>query len=386
MSDRPLSVLMVSTTLNTGGAQRFTSTLLTHLDRERFAPSLALLRPDIGYPLPDDVEVHTLGYRGCWDFIRTAGRLRRVIEQTRPDVVLSNITATNLVTGSALRWSRHQPRWIARIGTNPARHDNIVRRLVARRAYRRVNQFVVNSRGLGGELTSIYGIEPHKIAVIGNPTDFRRLDNLAAKVPELTWSGDGPLLIAVGRLFPEKRYDIMLAAYAMVQHRTSAHLWICGDGPCRGIIERQIRELRLQDHVELLGHCENPYALMRQADLFVMSSDHEGLPNALIEAQGLGLPAVSADCPCGPDEIIERHVTGLLTPVGDPQTLATAMSRLLDDKMLRQNMSSAARETARRQFDVPHVIAQWTRFLCETDADVPKLTDTDQHTAQLTRI
>lgn len=363
MTERKISVMVVSATLATGGAQRFTSTLLTHLNRERFAPSLALLRDDIGYPLAPDVPVHHLAYRGPLTFFAAGRRLSRVIDKIRPDVLLSNITATNLISGCALRTSRHQPRWIARIGSNPTRHDSRFRRLLARRVYGRVDQFVANSRGLAGELTGHYRIDPSKTSVIGNPTDFAELDRLASEPPERVWCGETPLLIAVGRLFPEKRYDVMLDAFAAVRRRRPVHLWICGEGPSRRSIERQVRRLGLHDCVELLGHCGNPYALMRQASLFVMTSDHEGLPNALIEAQGLGLPAVATRCPYGPDEIIIEGKTGLLGTPGDAISVARSInSHLLKPEALL--VSEKIGQRMKSRFDASDISRNWeTVFL-----------------------
>src|SRR4051812_36191861 len=93
------SVLIVSTTLNTGGAQRFVSTLLTHLDRSVVLPSLCLLRRDIGFPLPDDVPLHILDWQSPLGFPSMVRKLRRLIDELEPDVLLSNITATNVACG-----------------------------------------------------------------------------------------------------------------------------------------------------------------------------------------------------------------------------------------------------------------------------------------------
>ncbi|MCA9071982.1 MAG: glycosyltransferase [Planctomycetaceae bacterium] len=363
MSRTRLSLLVVSTTLNTGGAQRFTSTLLQHLDRNQFSVELALLRDDIGYSLPEDVPVHLLGYRGLWELFRAAGKLRTVIEQTRPDVVLSNITATNLFVGLALNSTQYRPRWMARIGNNPRSHDSWLRKLFARQIYPQVDGFVTNSTSLANEFANYYNVPPRQVEVIANPTDFRAIDQLAATFPEKTWAGNKPLLIAVGRLFPQKRYDILLDAFARIHQQIPAHLWICGEGPCRRSLERLIRKLRLTNHVELLGFCHNPYTLMKQATMFVMSSDHEGLPNALIEAQGLGLPAVSTDCPYGPSEIIDDGQTGYLTPVGSAPKFAEAVLSVLNDAECERRMTTAAKQRTRERFDVEKLTQCWQNSL-----------------------
>lgn len=358
----PTSILLVNTTLSIGGAQRFASTLLQHLDRARVRPALCLLRGDVGFPLPGDVTPHQLGYRQLWHLPRTVDRLRRLIDETRPDVLLSVLLAANLVSGLALRLCEHRPAWVARNASNPARDDGW-RALFARWIYRRADRVVVNSRRLVETMVRCYPSTEGRIDVLANPTDFAAIDRVADEPPEHVKPAGVPLLIAVGRLGREKRLDLLIDAFRRVRERYPALLWICGEGPCRGAILRQIDRLGLADSVRLLGFCSNPYALMRQADIFVLSSDYEGLPNALIEAQGLGLPAVSTQCPHGPDEIIAGGRSGLLTPVGDAGALAAAISEILSDPTRRRRMAAAARELSRERFAATPLTRAWEALL-----------------------
>lgn len=363
MTSRPVKLLVVSTSLNTGGAQRFVSNLLGHLDRNRIQPSLCLLRDDIGFSLPVDVLVSVLGFEQRWQLPIAVWRLRRAISQMKPDVILSNIAATNLVTGLALLRCRHRPGWIARVGNSPSRHDGTIRRLIARRVYPLADRLVVNSNGLVDDLGDQYSIERGRIDVLGNPTDFPAIEARAAETPVLVWNRPEPLLIAVGRLFEQKRYDVMLRALARVVAQIPAHLWICGDGPERERLQKLAEQLGVASHVTFLGFVENPYALMKQATLFVMSSDHEGLPNSLIESQGLGLAAVSTRCPHGPDEIIEHGQTGLLTPVADPAAFADAILQLLLDEPRRAVIGTAAAKTARTRFGASEIADHWSDLI-----------------------
>ena len=351
-------VLIVSTSLNSGGAERVTSTLLSHLDRKRFRPELALLRNDIGYQLPSDVPVHQLGYTGLATILKSASRLRQLINELQPEAVISNIAATNLITGIALRSVKHAPPWIARIGNSPVRHDGWVRYLVAKCVYPRVNRFVVNSSDLTNELQKLYGVSKEIVSTIGNPTDYRELDRLSQELPAIRHESSDPLVIAVGRLCQQKRYDILLDAFRLILDKQVAFLWICGDGPQRSSIERRIQRLGIESNVRLLGFRKNPYSLMRQATVFLMSSDHEGLPNALIEAQCLGIPAVSTNCSYGPDDIIVNGVTGYLVPVRDASAIADATLELLTSTSIDE-FSIAARNLARKRFSVDHLTQRW---------------------------
>lgn len=360
----PLDVWFVSTTLDQGGAQRVTSTLLQHLDRDLLRPTLCLLRDQVGFPLPGNVPVHRLGYSGLRSFPAAAWRLARLIDRHRPDLVCSTVNANNLLAGVALRATRHRPCWVARFGNAPSLHDGRLRRVVARRIYGHADRVVTNSRGLAQEVVACYPAVRGRPAVLPNPTDFEALDAMAAQPAPQIVHADGPLLLAVGRLFPQKRYDVMLHALARVRERVPARLWVCGSGPLREQLALLTRDLGLTEAVAWLGHCDNPYALMAQADLFLLTSDHEGLPNALIEAQGLGLAAVSTRCPHGPDEIVDADATGLLVPVGDPEAVAQAVLALLEDPQRRQAMGAAARLRARERFDCAALTRRWEELLC----------------------
>jgi glycosyltransferase involved in cell wall biosynthesis len=366
MNQRPLHVLIVSTTLSRGGAQRVTSTLLEHFDRTKIQPSLCLLRHDIGFPMPDDVTVHHLGYRGTLDFMTAAGRLANLIAREQPDLVLSNVNATNLLTGWALRDPALTLPWVARIGNSPRLHDRGLRGWAAKRVYGRANAVVANSRGLAGEVAECYPVLRDRVEVIGNPTDFEAIDRLAGEPSPIRRPAQGSVVVAVGRLFPQKRYDVMLRAFRRIREAVEAELWVCGDGPERRRLERLATNLGVANHVRWLGFVENPHAVLRQADLFLMTSDHEGLPNALIEAQGLGLPAVATRCPHGPSEIVNDEATGLLVPVGDVHGIGTAVAGLLGDPDRRRAMGAAARERARRIFDQASLVKSWENLVVST--------------------
>ncbi len=358
-AQEPISVLLVSGSLNKGGAERFVSTLLQHFDRDRVRPALCLMRDDVGYPLPGDVPLHVLDYDWKGHVPRTVLRLRRLIDRTRPDALLSNLHGTNVVCGMALRGSVHQPFWVARVASNPFENDGLLGSFLARRLYPRADRVAVNSQGLVGAVERLYPSTEGLIRVLRNPTDFDAIDRWAGESPEELKPEAGPLLIAVGRVGPEKRYDLMVEAVGRVRERYPATLWICGDGPSRRAIGGRISRLGLSDSVRLLGYRPNPYALMSQADVFVLSSDFEGSPNALVEAQGLGLAAVSTRCRYGPEEIIEDGRTGLLTPVGDAAALAEAICRILADDKLRRRMAAAARPAARERFAAGPLIRAW---------------------------
>jgi glycosyltransferase involved in cell wall biosynthesis len=224
---------------------------------------------------------------------------------------------------------------------------------------------VANSRGGLAAFARCYPETAARLHYLPNPTDFARLDGLAAQPPARR-RGSEPQLVWVGRLVRQKRPDLMIAACAALSRQRAVRLWMCGEGPLRRAVEAQVAAAGLGAAVELLGFVENPFALMRHADLFVLTSDYEGLPNALIEAQGLGLAAVSTRCPHGPDEIIAEGVTGVLVPPGDAAALAASLERLLAAPDERRQMGERAWHVTRSRFDAPLVVPAWERLLLES--------------------
>ncbi|MEE4352657.1 MAG: glycosyltransferase [Desulfatiglans sp.] len=369
LSENKKRLLVVSNTLSGGGAERFASTLLSHLDRDMFEPSLCLMHKEISYPLPEDVCLTILGKEKPWHIVRTILRLRQVIQQIRPQILLSTIAYITRMTAIAIRRNRLRSRFVARIADNPSFDANgWLKYLINpwnRHAYAQVNRLITNSEGLALGVKSSYPFAEGRIHTIYNPTDFEFIDQLSQQPFDLLHDSDIPVVISVGRLDNQKRPDVLLESFAQVRRHTPAVLWICGDGPLREKTSRDIAARGLGDSVKLLGFQQNPYALMRQATVFVMTSDHEGLPNALIEAQGLGIPAVSTRCPYGPDEIIEDGKTGILVNVGDSRAIAEAIEGLLTNPQRRKEMAEAARNRARSLFDKSTLIKAWEDVLME---------------------
>jgi glycosyltransferase involved in cell wall biosynthesis len=371
MSDRK-KILVVSTTLSQGGAERFASVLITHLNRKIFDPQLCVLRKKIDYHLPKDIPLVTLEKNKPWHLWRAAQRLRATIERNRPHIILSTISNTNLITGMALSGSRIRPLWIARIGNFPAHWEDKLLRFIYYWIYKRVNFFVTISRKLQDEFVKVYPFAANRVQTIYNAADFTQIDQLANEPPLIDVTPGVPLIMTVGRLDKQKRPDIYLKAFTKVRKEMPAEFWICGEGRLRSWLTREIKAKGLKDSVKLLGFCKNPFALLKQASLFVLSSDYEGLCYSLVEAQGIGIPAVSTRCPCGPDEVIEDGNTGLLTPVGDPRAIAECIINLLSDPLRRETMGIAARQRARKLFDTQRVIHQWEKLF-------EKLIDNNPH-------
>jgi glycosyltransferase involved in cell wall biosynthesis len=325
-----------------------------------------MLRDNVEYPLPKDVPVTVLHKNQPWDIPRTIFRLRKYLQTLRPDVVLGTMISTSWLIGAALGQNRH-PRWVGRFAVSLDWHENLRDRAFSKivgHFLRRMDAWVGNSQGLASEIHDFFRTPRDRIFTIGNPIDFEELDTLAARTNQMsTANAVRPVIISVGRLCRQKRHDLLIDAFAQVRKRTETQLIICGEGPLRESLQSRAERLGVARDVLLVGHDSNPFRRLGQADLFVLTSDREGLPNALIEAQALGLPAVSTRCPTGPEEIIEDGVTGFLVPVGDADAIASAILDLLSDVPARRRLGAAARERIHSLYDHEMIVAKWEDVL-----------------------
>lgn len=161
----------------------------------------------------------------------------------------------------------------------------------------------------------------------------------------IRWSGfEGRRIVSVGRLEPQKNQAMLIEAFAQVHaHSPGYTLDIYGEGTLRGKLQELICSLGLENVVFLRGYSSRIHEELAQASLFVLSSDYEGMSNALIEALAIGTPVVSTDHPIGGARAVIRNgENGILTPVGDSSALAVAIMELLKDPERAERMSERA--------------------------------------------
>lgn len=152
-----------------------------------------------------------------------------------------------------------------------------------------------------------------------------------------------PVLLGVGRLVPQKRFDLLIGALASnPQALAGWHLVLVGEGPLKAELEQRAASAGLADRVHFPGRTPDVGGWYRRAGIFSLSSDFEGYPNALLEAMARGLPVVATDCETGPADLVEDGVNGLLVSPGDQRALAEALALLAGDGELRARLGKAA--------------------------------------------
>ena len=199
------------------------------------------------------------------------------------------------------------------------------------------------------------GIPQDKVIVIPNgieTLDFERLPDKGQARTDLGLPLDPVLVGTVARLDSVKRVDVLLHALTSLPQVYSL---IVGEGPKRASLLALSKRLDLTDRVRLVGHQENVSAWLAALDVFVLSSDWEGMPNALLEAMAAGLPVVATAVGGIPDVVVEG-VNGFLVPPRDPTSLAQAITRMLDDPDRRHRMGQAGRKRAIEHFSAERMV------------------------------
>lgn len=197
-------------------------------------------------------------------------------------------------------------------------------------------------------------------AVIPNPVFVDE------KYIKKNYSGKINYIVSVGRLEKQKNYKMLIDAFAeIVSDIDNCRLTIYGEGSIRGELERYINEKGLIDKVLLPGRINNIHEKLMESDLFVLSSDYEGMSNALMEAMAIGLPCISTDCPIGGSaELIENHKNGLLVPVGDKDKLKEAIRHLVSNNNLASEMGENAK-FIRKSNSLQQISDMWEGYLLD---------------------
>ena len=173
----------------------------------------------------------------------------------------------------------------------------------------------------------------------------------------------GTYVMTAGRLTSQKNQAMLIRAFASIASKTQAELRIYGEGELRDELEKLISSLKMDGRIRLMGAANNMPEVLSKAELFVLPSDYEGMPNALLEAMASGLCCVSTACPCGgPETVIDDRFNGRLVPVGDQSALAGVLLELLGDADKRRELGRNARQQAEK-FRPQAVFMQWRKYV-----------------------
>jgi glycosyltransferase involved in cell wall biosynthesis len=362
-------LLFVIPSMAEGGAERVMSILLNQLNHENTSLNLVLFNKTGTYlnKIPASVKVFDLDKKNAWSFPRLITQLAGIIRSERPDCVVSFLEYANIVTLLARYLVRDtRIRWIISERSLPSRdlagqRKGKLKFYLHRLLDPQADKIITMSSQTADEMIRHYHVAPEKTEVIPNPVEIDRLRTLAQEPADHPWFHETiPVLLAMGRLTRAKGFPVLIEAFARVHSQVPARLMILGDGSMRAELYDQITRLGLADHVWMPGFIANPYPYLSQANIFVLSSLWEGMPNALLEAMALEKPVITTSCNESVNQLIIPGQNGIVIPPNDAIALAESIQTLLADKEL-QNRFAKRNKDQIRAYDVIPILQQFEK-------------------------
>lgn len=353
-----IRVALVIPTMDRGGAEKQVCLLAENLPRGEFEVRVFLLTRD--GPRSErlraaGVAVDVIGKRFRADPTALL-RLHHALKQFQPAIVHTWLFAANSFGRVAARLAG-TPHLIASercvdLWKTPA-HFWLDRRLA-----RCTDAITTNSTGVR-DFYAAHGVDPERFHIIPNAAEPARAAAVSKEevYRRLKVAADRRLILAVGRLWPQKRYrDLIWAGELLATLREDTTLVIIGDGPQRGELMRHRDAVTRPEHVRFAGAREDVTELLPRADVFWIGSEYEGQSNAVIEAMQAGVPVVASDIP-GNRDLVRPDQTGVLVELGDSAAFAGETHRLLETPELASRLAEAARRRIETEFTVEAMVA-----------------------------
>lgn len=395
-----LRVMLAIGGMHGGGSERQLVLLLQHLDRSRFEPHLYLVyrTGPLLAQIPSDVRVHSFDQRVTPSRLYLPGlmhsrRVRdyaRCLQENQIDVSYDRTFLMTLITAAGAQ-KVGVPN-VSTVVTNPeigfapvAGRFQWFKRRMLHRLYNRSFRVLAVSNGARESAIRFYGIQPDRIVTHYNGVDFHAIDQ-AAQVPvnDAWWNQSHDQtgrqvfrIVSAGRLNHEKGFHVLIQAVrdlCQSMPQIAIRLALLGDGPHRDSLQFMINQMGLQnqmgqqDVVRLVGFQSNAPAWYRSANVFVLASLMEGMPNVLLEAMACGTPVVSTDCQSGPSEILQGGEYGTLIPVNDSASISRAVESIVLQPESARTMAIAAQNFARTRWSIQSAARHLEQHLEEAAA------------------
>ena len=315
--------------LEMGGAERMMVNILNHFAQEERAVHLIVFH-NIG-SLKEQLDTRILIHDLKVTSVKN-GLLKsfKTLYQIKPDTIFSGIGHLNIALAPfipIMKIGLPQSRWVSR-ETNIASIKNKKSKYpklfdwLYRKLYKNYDVIIAQSEDMKNDLSTYYPDAAKKAVIINNPIDIERVASLANEydIPKIN-------LINVSLFREAKRHHLMLEVLSKLP--LNYHLTLVGSGAEEEKLRALVEELRLKGRVDFEGHQGNPYPYMKKADLFLLTSEHEGFPNVLLEANALGLPVIAFACPGGITEIIEEGRNGFSVSNGKVEEMVYTIEKAM---------------------------------------------------------
>lgn len=339
MANKTKKIAFFTFSFDGGGAERVLLQLVTRLVDKGYKVDLLLARATGVYLqyLPEKVRVIDLKSRHA---LTSLPGLMGYLYKNKPDVLLSTQHYPNSVALLASKSVGFKGKLILRQANMLTQFKQKNISLIARFLFfifkllsPKASKVIALNESMAVELLQETKLAPSKIEVINNPVDIKGIAHKASQSinhPWLSNAQDIPVLLAVGRLYPQKNFQFLLEAFAEILKERELKLIILGEGPLRSELNELASELEIEKHLDMPGFEDNPYAYMSRASVFILSSRWEGFPNVLVEAMACGTPVIATDCPGACREILEDGRWGELIEVDNIESMKSAILKIID--------------------------------------------------------
>lgn len=340
-------------TLCNGGAERVVSILAGHMAKQGMdVEILTYYDMPVSYELDERVKLTAVEtMTGSTNKVKNLLAIRKYFKKYG-NVVISFLAPFNIMAIAA-NFGNGVPMIVADRNDPTKVPSNFVVRKVRDVLYCFADGVVVQTQKNKAYFSRIV---QKKSKVIYNPIDLKEYAQIALK------SEKEKKIVTAGRLMPQKNQKMMIRAFAAVHAKYPEYqLVIYGEGPSRQELEDLVEELGLKKSILLPGNVSDIHEHIKNAEMFVLSSDYEGMPNALIEAMCLGLASISTKV-SGATDLIQDHENGILTDLDNQEQLEKAMLELIENKELTNKLAVNAAKLGER-LEVSKIMQQWTEFI-----------------------
>lgn len=344
-----------------GGAERVIANLARHFEQSGYRVVLVtthkaedeyevpeMVKRIISEPLEEELRRGRIG-----NFFVRFQKLRSIWKQEKPDVILSFIGKNNMM---ALLTSAGVdiPVVVSVRGEPREEYYNGMLRFLAKWLFRFADGIVLQTKACMEFFPA--GVR-RKAVILKNPVNPAFFCEPYKGEREKT-------IVAVGRVDENKNHEMLVKAFAQLAEEFPEYkLVIYGDGEKRPDLLRLVKEMKLEDKIDLPGNIDHVAQAIYKTRVFVLPSNTEGMPNTLIEAMLLGLTVISTDCPCGgPADLIEHGVNGLLTPVGDIDAMKNNLRYVLSNPEMADEMGKRAGLLS-ESYCPEKVLEEWEKYL-----------------------
>lgn len=354
-----MKIVFCGSSLKKGGAERVISILSNKLIENNEVKIIVNTKEQTAYKFDDKIKIVELDKRvQKGTFLKNMKRINVItkeLKEERPDIIISFLPLPSFRMLYVNR-KLNIPIIVADRNDPKVEYKSLAYKLLMKWLYPSANGFVFQTT----EQKEYFKEEiQKKSVVIYNPIKEEFLTE-----EEINVQNKENVIISVGRLVEQKNQELLVNAFANVAKKHPDYkLKIFGEGNLRNELQEKINNLGMKDKILLCGVSDNIKEELRKSKIFVLPSNYEGMPNALIEAMAVGCAVISTDCPCGgPRELIENNKNGILVPLNDEKTLSDKINYLIENEDIIKNLGEESKKI-KQILNPDNILKKWLEYI-----------------------